>query len=67
MTHMFSGQIKYPIIKHKRFGIVDRDLLHLSGAHRICLGRPHDQLSSGIGAVVTVPGGVVHCLEGLCE
>ena len=42
-------------------------LLCLAGTDRLCLGRPYDQRSSGVGTIVAVPGGMVCCLEGLCE
>ena len=31
-------------------------LLNLPGADRLCIGRAHDQLSSGVGSIVVVPG-----------
>ena len=42
-------------------------LLPVSGTDRDCLGHPHNECSSGIGTVVAVPGGMVHCVEGLGE
>ena len=42
-------------------------LLLVSGIGRKCLGHPHDECSSIIGTVVAVPGGMVHCVEGLGE
>ena len=42
-------------------------MLGLSGTDRLCLERPHDERSFGVGPIVAVPGGVVHCLEGLHE
>ena len=42
-------------------------LLPVSGTGRDCLGHTHDECSSGIGTVVAVPGGMVHCVEGLGE
>ena len=38
-----------------------------SGTDHLCFGRPYDQCSSEVGTIVAVPGGVVRCLEGLCE
>ena len=42
-------------------------LLPVSGRGGDCLGHTHDECSSGIRTVVAVPGGMVHCLEGIGE